>query len=381
MASVHKDLRGRSPFWYCAFYGADGRRMFRSTKTSDRKAALKICFAWESAATLARRKELTAAQGRKVIAEMVAISSGETMSFHTVASWLNDWLANKTGVVSERTLFRYSQVIRDFLVHMGLRAQASIASVSPGDIITWRNELREEGRSVATCNAVKNMLGVPLEVARKLGFIAINPVSAVELLKDRSPKRGREPFTAQEAVRLVESAQGDWRGAVLLGATSGLRLSDVANLCWESVDLDAGLLRIETQKTGRLVVLPMHPDFASWLSQRQRGIGKAPVFPALVGKRIAGGRGLSVQFRDIVEKAGIIGRAVTGEGKGRTTNSKTFHGLRHSFISQLANAGVTPEIRQKLAGHASLAAHQIYTPHEIDILRSAIEKLPRLSSR
>ena len=84
MASIHKDSRGKSPFWYCAFYGADGRRMFRSTKATDRKTALKICFSWESAAAKARRKELTAAQARKVIAEMVAISSGETMSFHTV---------------------------------------------------------------------------------------------------------------------------------------------------------------------------------------------------------------------------------------------------------------------------------------------------------
>ena len=96
----------------------------------------------------------------------------------------------------------------------------------------------------------------------------------------------------------------------------------------------------------------MHPDFATWLSGRPRGIGKAPVFPELAGKRISGGRGLSVQFRNIVEAAAINGRIVMREGKGRSTHSKTFHGLRHSFISQLANAGVAPEIRQKLAGHS-----------------------------
>ena len=103
---------------------------------------------------------------------------------------------------------------------------------------------------------------MPFEVAQKLGFIPINPVAAVEPLKDRSAKSGREPFTTQEVVHLVESAQGDWRGAVLLGATSGLRLSDVANLYWESVDFSNDLLRIETGKTGKVVVLPMHPDFA-----------------------------------------------------------------------------------------------------------------------
>ena len=92
MASLHKDPRGRSPFWYCAFYGADGRRKFKTTKERDRKAALKICFGWERAAEIARRKELTAAQGRRVIAEMVAISSGETMHFHTIEGWLSEFL-------------------------------------------------------------------------------------------------------------------------------------------------------------------------------------------------------------------------------------------------------------------------------------------------
>ena len=61
---------------------------------------------------------------------------------------------------------------------MGPRAEASIASVSPGDIITFRNKLREEGRSVATCNAIRSMLSVPFDVAHRLGFVPINPVSA-----------------------------------------------------------------------------------------------------------------------------------------------------------------------------------------------------------
>ena len=85
---------------------------------------------------------------------------------------------------------------------------------------------------------------------------------------------------------------------------------------------------------------------------------------------------MSVQFRDIAEKAGVTGRVVTREGKGRTTNSKTFHALRHSFISALANAGVASEIRQKLAGHSDSKVHANYTHHELPALRGAIAKLP-----
>ena len=377
MASLHKDPRARSPYWYCAFYGPDGRRLFRSTKETDRKAAWRIALAWEHASEKARRKELTAAQARKVLAELVAASSGEEMTFHSVEEWLRGWLSNKEGSASARTTDRYHQIVRDFLEYLGPKARASIASISPGDLTSFRNHLHREGRSAGTCNTiVKGILNSPFQLACRLGYIPSNPVSAVEHLRKNDEDRAeREPFTALEVSRLLQIAQEDWYGAILLGATSGFRLGDVMYLRWESVDLENRLLRVATKKTGKRVVLPMHGDLAAWLSQRPRGIGKAPVFPSLACQPLAGGSGLSAQFRAIVAKAKIVGSVVTRQGKGRATNSKTFHALRHSFISQLANAGVAPELRQKLAGHASAAVHEVYTHLEIETLRGAIEKL------
>jgi hypothetical protein len=46
----------------------------------------------------------------------------------------------------------------------------------------------------------------------------------------------------------------------------------------------------------------------------------------------------------------------------------------------LANAGVVPEIRQKLAGHVSVEAHNLYTHHELGTLRGAVAKLPSLKT-
>ena len=333
---------------------------------------------------MARRRELTAAQGRKLIAEMVRFSSGETMNFHSIEGWLTDWLANKSGGVAEGTMLRYRQVIRDFLTHLGpTRTRASLESVSPGDLISFRDKLRQEGRSARTCNmVVKKVLSVPFEAARKMGFIPMNPVAAVDNLRDRGREAGREPFTGKEIAQLLANAKAsgldDWHGAILLGVTSGLRLGDVANLCWETIDFEKRVIRVTTGKTGMVVVLPMHADFDCWLSGRSRGIGKAPVFPKLAGKRISGDGGLSGQFRAIVAAAGITGRVVTRVGKGRATNSKTFHALRHTFISSLANAGVPPDIRQKLAGHSDPKVHAGYTRHEMETLRGAVELLPSL---
>jgi integrase len=69
----------------------------------------------------------------------------------------------------------------------------------------------------------------------------------------------------------------------------------------------------------------------------------------------------------------------TVQGKGvQKLSRRTFHALRHSFTSVLANQGVAPELRMKLTGHKSEAAHRGYTHHELEKLRAAVEKIPSL---
>jgi|SRR5882724_9564249 len=59
---------------------------------------------------------------------------------------------------------------------------------------------------------------------------------------------------------------------------TGLRLKDVANLQWSSVDLQDLTLTVTTRKTRKDVTVPIHQGFGVWLMGQTRGIGKAPVF-------------------------------------------------------------------------------------------------------
>ena len=338
---------------------------------------------WDKAARLAGGNSLTAAQARRILAEMVQFSSGEALTSYTAESWLEEWLKNKTGGTSEATLVRYKQVVRDFLTHLKARAKVSLSAITPGDIVSFRDNLREGGRAVSTCNmVVKKILSVPFEQARRLGYIPTNPCHGVNLLKDRVEARqgAKEPFTPEELGRLIESAEGDWKGAIIAGATTGLRLGDIAEMTWEQVNLEEKLVRFEmTRKTGADVTLPLHPDFEDWLEEQTKGIGKARVFPSFAGEKIGGRTGLSQQFVAIMRDAGIVSKSAEAKGKaGRTRLKKTFHSLRHTFISNLANAGVHADIRQKLAGHSDERVHQNYTHHEIETLRVAVGKIPSL---
>jgi integrase len=89
---------------------------------------------------------------------------------------------------------------------------------------------------------------------------------------------------------------------------------------------------------------------------------------------------LSQQFAAMMKKAGVEGKIVS-RASGRTFSSLSFHSLRHSFNSAMANAGVSQEIRQALTGHSSAEMNKLYTHHELEPLRAAIAVIPRLSDK
>jgi integrase len=223
----------------------------------------------------------------------------------------------------------------------------------------------------------------PFHLAHRKGYIIADPCVGVGLVDDDADIE-KDVFTPEQIGALVAEAEGDWKGAILCGFYTGLRLKDVADLKWESID--TGLTKIELvpaktrrKKRNRKVLLPIHPVFAAWLKKQTRGIGKAPVFPSLVGKSGGGKSGLSMAFKRIMDHAGIQGRILRERnGEGRSQSSLSFHSLRHSFNSALANAGVAQEIRQKLTGHASAAMNEVYTHRELEPLRKAVAQLPRI---
>lgn len=381
MASIFR--KPKSPFYFAAYRGPNGERVQRTTKEKKRSPALEKAQAWERLASQGRNRTITEANARKVVSEILEKSTGETLHFHTCKGWLDEWLAGKRGAVADKSIVKYEQVNKDFVTHLGERATLTLAAIGPKDIRSFRDALAKGGRSASTVNqTIRKVLSAPFLAAMRLGYISTNPCAAVEALRDDSEAE-RDTFTEEQVAKLLKATDGDWKGAILCGYYTGLRLRDVSEMTWEAVNLEARTLRIKTRKTGAVLMLPLHDDFATWLREQTRGIGKASVFASLAGKGTGGRHGLSGQFKAIMEKAKIKGRAVRVAGEdteGRNTSSLSFHSLRHSFVSALANAGVAPELRQKLAGHSDARTHANYTHHDFLLLESAVGKIPSLGS-
>jgi integrase len=102
------------------------------------------------------------------------------------------------------------------------------------------------------------------------------------------------------------------------------------------------------------------------------------LMPHMADLRPGGRHGLSQSFKELMKRAGVDSEPVERAAGVRTLCRKSFHALRHSFTSALANAGVAPELRMKLTGHTTESVHAGYSHLELQTLKHAISKLPTL---
>src|SRR6185503_13130581 len=91
----------------------------------------------------------------------------------------------------------------------------------------------------------------------------------------------RRPFTIPELKRILNAANEEWRGMILTGLYTGLRLGDIAVLTWANVDLQQRELIVSTQKTGRRQILPLATPLLRHLETLPAGDNPtAPLFPS-----------------------------------------------------------------------------------------------------
>ena len=166
----------------------------------------------------------------------------------------------------------------------------------------------------------------------------------------------------------------DWQTLILLGFYLGAGLSDCVAMTWDNVDAAKGLVMYPKKKTGKMVVVPMHARLSAHLHHVSATIAGGPLCPTLFGRTSGGTNGLIEGFKRVVKRAGLDLMAVKGKGS-RSVARRTFHSLRHSFSTALANAGVSEEVRMKLTGHRSSDIHRKYTHMSTAPLKEAIDKL------
>ena len=403
MASLHR--RSDSKVWQCSYYVPTdegvSKQIKQSTGTTNRREAERVAIELEQKARElagidqahgqkihailnqagedALKERLTAAKARTYLAEILKLSTGEDLTTYTVKRWADEWLERKRSQVSKATLQRYEGSYRAFLSWLGdKRSEKPLETVTTTHLRQFRDSLRE-GRTARTVNAYVKDVSSIFGAAVDEGLIPSNPVKPLRALP-LTDSVTRSPFSPGEVQRLMtKSPSEDWRGVILLGAYTGLRLGDCAGLTWGNVDLSTTTLTVIPKKTKRKgieVQIPLAAPLREFLESHPIADDpKVPVFPSLAYVPVSGKKGLSMTFGRLMETAGVS----RGEKRQSGMHERCFHALRHTFITWLANAGVSPELRQAMTGHLDSESHKLYTHHELTSLRGAIDRLPGLT--
>jgi integrase len=352
-----------------------------------RKAAQAIADEWERAARKARAGELTQAVIIKTMGEMLERSLGETVNLQSTKDFFAIWL--QTPGRKSATIARYRPILASFLAFIGeQRARASVGSITAAEMQRFRDQQIAEGKTATTANLAVKVLRAVFGSAKRLGYALTNPAEGVRMLNEGDADE-RQPFTDDQLRDLLRVANNEWRGMILVGGHTGMRLHDAANLTWQNVDLAIRTLTFRDEKTSsrksrgkRDTLVFLHDDLISYLEALPTNDDpQAPLFPSLFGKPSGSHGGLSNSFNRFMANAGI--RAPLGKeksGKGRRFRALGFHSLRHTFISKLANAEISPDVRKEITGHSSDEIHRRYVHLELGTQRRAIMKIPTLLS-
>lgn len=183
-----------------------------------------------------------------------------------------------------------------------------------------------------------------------------NPAAKIKLFKDQRRQRFLTLGEVQRlnAALLVENYR--WQAYFPLLLYLGLRKSELLNLKWENVDLDARELRLMRTKSGEPLLQPI-PAPAMRIIEALPTRGCKYLFP---GDR--GGRPI-VNPNDAWER--IRERA--------QLPTVRIHDLRHSQASHLIREGFSLQVVAKILNHSSIRQSAQYAHLEQGVARNAIE--------
>lgn len=222
-------------------------------------------------------------------------------------------------------------------------------------------DARQDGKplKLGTRRTERNAIIAFYTFALNDGLIDQDPSRRLE--KIRAPRGTARPFTREQIdAMLTSGAYRRTRVMILLGYYQGFRVSSIARVHGHDIDLISGTIR-SIVKGSKPLVIPLHSVIAAVAQTMPKD---DYWFPARGGRS---GPILSGSVTDAVHDAKL--RA------GIYDDELTAHSLRHSFGTDLVEAGVDIRIIAELMGHESVSTTQIYTAVSAEKKREGLHAL------
>ncbi len=171
-------------------------------------------------------------------------------------------------------------------------------------------------------------------------------------------------LTSEEISRLlkapdVRKPQGLRDRAIIeLTYSSGLRISELAGLSLQDIDIENGLLRVVSGKGGKQRVVPMGAKACEAIESYLVSARSKFVKPHTGSALFLSTRGIAISRKTIWLSIKTYARRAGIEKPVKP------HALRHSFATHLLSGGADLRAIQEMLGHADISTTQIYTAVE-----------------
>lgn len=249
--------------------------------------------------------------------------------------WVND--RHRRALLAHNTYLGYKTHIESFTGAVG--HDRPVGDITPTDIEDWAGDITQR----LLVGSVRQYLGTVRRFyrwAHRRGIVAVDPTIDLEIPPDppTEPRRMRRRTVAE----ILYCA--DFREKVMLTVLvgTGIRVGELARMRLADYDPTRRTLLVKGKgKRERLVHVSPEAAYALEVWIRRQGITDV-MWPS--HRR----PGRSLTARTVSE---MISAAIgeTGEGEGSTG-----HGLRHTYATELADAGVPVHVIQWTLGHANL---------------------------
>lgn len=304
--------------------------------------------------------------------------------------------------------------VRDSATKLRLIAEANkwtrIADISASDVHRYLANLRKRGSSIQTSNhylrAIKSFSRW-LVSDRRTSEDRLLHLSMLNARVDR--RHDRRALGPEEFARLVEAAHGgpavesisgpDRAVMYVLAAWTGYRRNEIGSLTRRSLRLDddppTATVAAGYSKRRRQDTQVLHPEVVrrlrEWLATKGEIEWNEPLFP--VSGKVPGGverKTSKMMQRDLTAARAVwLEEATSAQERKRREQSDflmykdhdgryaDFHSNRHTFITNLERAGVSPRVAQTLARHSDIRLTMgIYTHIGLHDQTVAIISLP-----
>jgi len=314
---------------------------------------------------------------------------------------------HKANENTEQYVTEITQKVRTMSEYCGW---VNVLQICESDVEGFLLHLRKQlGRSIQTSNNYLRAIINFVRWLKRSNRIPSNPLEGMKMLNVSTDRRhDRRPLEDDEFARILHVAETGppCRGLIgrdramlyLLAAWTGFRKGELGSLTLRSFNFDAPTPTVTVQATyskrRRKDEQILHPEiverFKEWLTKRKPKDEYEILFP--VSKKTCGTNRRTAEMLEFdLASARKFWIAETDDlvEKQRRENSEfllycnkaglfaDFHGLRHTFITNLGRAGVDPKTAQILARHSDIQlTMNVYTHVSRKAEVAAINALP-----